>query len=68
VRLIKLGDDDRISSVEKIQKIEGEIQKVEGEMAAEGTPLPEGNATEGDVSEGDATEGATSEDNAPKED
>lgn len=32
VRLIKLNDDDRISSVEKIQKIEGDLtQKPEGE-------------------------------------
>jgi DNA gyrase subunit A len=32
VRLIKLSEDDRISSVEKIQKIEGEIQKNESEQ------------------------------------
>jgi DNA gyrase subunit A len=38
VRLIKLNDDDRISSVEKIQKIEGEIQKIEGEIKIEGEP------------------------------
>jgi DNA gyrase subunit A len=44
VRLIKLNDDDRISSVEKIQKIEGE--RIEGEK-------PEGEKPEGETTEGE---------------
>lgn len=38
VRLIKLNDDDRISSVEKIQQIEAVI-KADGEIKAEDDPL-----------------------------
>jgi len=38
VRLIKVNDDDKISSVEKIQRIEGEIKKQEEE--ANIVPLP----------------------------
>jgi DNA gyrase subunit A len=44
VRLIKLNEDDRISSVEKIQKIEGE--RIEGER-------PEGEKPEGETTEGE---------------
>lgn len=44
VRLIKLNEDDRISSVEKIQKIEGE--KIEGEK-------PEGEKPEGGQPQGE---------------
>jgi DNA gyrase subunit A len=44
VRLIKLNEDDRISSVEKIQKIEGE--RIEGEK-------PEGEKPEGETTEGE---------------
>jgi DNA gyrase subunit A len=50
VRLIKLNEDDRISSVEKIQKIEGE--RIEGDK-------PEGEKPEGETPEGEATEGET---------
>jgi DNA gyrase subunit A len=44
VRLIKLNDDDRISSVEKIQRIEGEIKADEGEKPADLTTPEDGNA------------------------
>jgi DNA gyrase subunit A len=55
VRLIKLNDDDRISSVEKIQKIEG--IKTDGEI--------EGIKTEGDEQKG--IEGNSPEENSSEE-
>jgi DNA gyrase subunit A len=60
VRLIKLNDDDRISSVEKIQKIEGAIIKLDGEevqsiaapLSDEGTPdIAEDDTKDDDIIE-----------------
>jgi DNA gyrase subunit A len=50
VRLIKLNEDDRISSVEKIQRIESAIQNIEGEVQQEiAGEIEEGNVAENET-------------------
>jgi DNA gyrase subunit A len=51
VRLIKLNDDDRISSVEKIQKIEGEMKAEDGDKPADETAPGDGGVTDAPVNE-----------------
>jgi DNA gyrase subunit A len=49
VRLIKLNDDDRISSVEKIQRIEGEMKAEEGDKPADQATSGDGDSGAGDA-------------------
>jgi DNA gyrase subunit A len=51
VRLIKLNDDDRISSVEKIQKIEGEMKAEDGDKPADETAPGDGGVADAPVNE-----------------
>jgi DNA gyrase subunit A len=51
VRLIKLNDDDRISSVEKIQKIEGEMKAEDGDKPADETTPGDDGVTDAPVNE-----------------